>query len=180
MINLILIRKAQYSAILLACFLLFNISGIQTPTERQNQENHDPYEPIPASIRPKLFNRLREFVKLQAHQEWKKMYDLSIQSVRKPYPSRDEFVKERHEIVIDQRSWKLTKFTPQSAQLVNLYGDEKEWSIDGCARYLQKNKPIYLESATIATFHNGLWYFSDLATKVEVVGGPVIPCRTTD
>jgi hypothetical protein len=165
------------SLLFVVIFLSASATAVHPISQNAGQTNPGPFATIPEAYRPQLFERLQKFVKFQGNQQWDKVYDLSIESVQRPYPSRDEFVKRNQEVVLDPRLSKLIEFSPQSAHLVNVNGEDKEWSIEGCAKYTDYGRPVYFESGTDATLHNGAWYFSYLAATRRAVDGPKTPCK---
>lgn len=158
-------------ALCLAMLPLYN-SNAQGRSHRQGVR--DPLSPIPVHRRARLTERLNLLVKYQNAQQWEKVYDLLIVSI-KGQRSREDYANRRRELETITSISTLLAFVPTEAIPIDEWQDGGEWQLLGCAKYRRKGGIIQLKAAVGAELRQGEWFFTevDVATQID---GPEKPC----
>jgi hypothetical protein len=134
----------------------------------------DPLSPIPVHQRTRLIERLNLLVEYQNAQQWEKVYDLLIESI-KGRRSKKDYANSRREVETIAPISTLIAFVPTEAIPIDQWQDGGEWQLLGCAKYHRKGGIILLKSAVGAELLQGEWFFTEVGVATQI-DGPEEPC----
>jgi hypothetical protein len=165
------------TSLILALLAVVLIAQFGLQAKVQHEKSNQPFVNIPTEFHPQLRKRLKLFITFQSKRQWGKMYDLSIERLERRDLTKGEFITSHLEVETGPSVSTLIGFVPESAVHTNEYGNVKEWTIDGCAKYLRNGKVVYLKAGLVAALNNSQWYFSYLSTTTDAVDGPERSCK---
>jgi hypothetical protein len=124
------------------------------------QRDENVFKSVPLESRPRLVERLREYVTYERTRRYEKVYDLLYERNEKN-AGKDVYSKSRVEA--EARWGVIQEFTPTSILNITLNeGDAPTFSVTGQAKVLLKGRTVKKEMRLSARLQDGEWYFSEL------------------
>jgi len=125
---------------------------------------HDPtqrvFDVIPLESRPRLVERLNEYLTYERGREYEKLYEL-IYDPRDKRDSEESYTKARREV--EDRRGTIQQFTPKNVMNITLSDDVTTFMILGMAKVLRKGKTSHKEMVINARLQSRDWYFTQLS-----------------
>ena len=142
---------------LISCVLL--LLAVATVHAQERTENV--FDSVPLELRPRLVERLKEFVTYERTRQYEKLYELLYERDDKN-AGKEFYSKSRVEA--EGRRGIVQEFTPKFILDITLAeGDAPTLSIKGQAKVFLKGRTVKGEMSIDARFHDGEWYFSELS-----------------
>ena len=139
-----------------SCVLL--LLAVATVHSQQRTENV--FETVPLDSRPRLVDRLSEYVTYETTRQYEKLYELLYERNDKN-AGKEVYSKSRVEA--EGRRGVVQEFTPTSIIGMTLNpGDPPTFSLTGQAKVLLKGRTVKKEMTISARLQDGEWYFSEL------------------
>lgn len=155
------------------CFRLRHVSGLflvviaaGALTVHAQERAEKVFEKVPLELRPRLVERLREYVTYEKTRQYERLYELLYERGYQPEradqnPGKEVYAKARQET--EGRRGVVQEFTPTSIINVTLNeGDAPTLVLTGRAKVLLKARTVKGEMSIHARFQDGEWYFSEL------------------
>jgi hypothetical protein len=141
---------------LIGCvLLLLAVAAVHAQERAQNV-----LETVPLESRPRLVERLSEFVTYERTRQYEKLYELLYERNDKN-AGKEVYSKTRVET--EGRRGVVQEFTPTSITGITLNaGDPPTFSLTGYAKVLLKGRTVKKEMTISARLQDGEWYFSEL------------------
>ena len=146
-------------------FKLRRLSGcvlllLAVATVHAQQRTENVFETVPLASRPRLVERLREYVTYERTQQYEKLYELLYDRNDKN-AGKEVYLKSRVET--EGRRGVIQEFTPTSILGITLNeGDAPTFNLTGQAKVLLKGRTVKKEMSINARLQDGEWYFSEL------------------
>ena len=116
---------------------------------------------VPLESRPRLVERLKEFVTYERTRQYEELYELLYERDDKN-AGKEVYSKSRVEA--EDRRGVIQDFTPVSILNITLNdGDAPTFSLTGLAKVLFKGRSVRKEMTVYARLQDGEWYFSELS-----------------
>ena len=139
-----------------SCVLL--LLAVATVHAQERTENV--FEKVPLESRPRLVERLREYVTYERTRQYEKLYELLYDRNDKN-AGKEAYSKSRAEA--EGRRGVIQEFTPTFILGITLNdGDAPAFSLTGQATVSLKGRTIKKEMSIEARLQDGEWYFSEL------------------
>ena len=139
-----------------SCVLV--LLAVATVHAQQRVENV--FKTVPLESRPRLVERLREYVTYERTRQYEKLYDLLYERNDKN-AGKEVYSKSRLEA--EARWGIIQEFTPTFIVNITLNeGDAPTFSVTGQAKVLLKGRTVKKEMTLNARLQDGEWYFSEL------------------
>jgi hypothetical protein len=139
-----------------SCALL--LLAVVTVHAQERTENV--FAKVPLESRPRLVERLREFVTYERTRQYEKLYELLYERNDKN-AGKEVYSKSRAEA--EGRRGIIQEFTPTFILEITLNsGDAPTFSLTGEARVFLKRRTVKKEMTIYAKLQDGEWYFSEL------------------
>lgn len=156
----------------LCCLLL--TSSLCLPFHGQ-VKRQGPFAEVPAPLRARLVQRLKNLIEYQRGKQWGKLYILlSVTSIQGE--SKEDFIKRNHhwytEVVPDDL---ILDFHPRNTIAHESSANAGWWVIYGCAKLREKGRIVELKASVEAHRERGDWYFSQVGIITPIDGKPT-PC----
>lgn len=164
----------KFSVVL--CLVTLVLCNSKSLGQSRNQDVSDPLLPIPAHQRTRLIERLNLLIKYQRGQQWEKIYDLLMASI-KGGRTREDYASRHREIETSLPFSTLLAFAPTEAITVDESPEGGAWFILGCAQYHRKGKKVQIKSGVTADLQNNEWFFSEIGAATQIDGAEE-PCST--
>lgn len=141
----------------ISCVLLL----LAAATVHAQERTENVFASVPLELRPRLVERLKEFVTYERTRQYEKLYELLYERDDKN-AGKEVYSKSRVEA--EARRGVVQEFTPKFILDITLAdGDAPILSIKGQAKVLLKGRTVKGEMSIDARFHDGEWYFSELS-----------------
>ena len=135
--------------------LLFAVVTVFAQERRENV-----FEKVQLELRPRLIERLKEYVTYERTRQYEKLYQLLYDPNDK---NGDKEVYSKSRMEAEGRRGVIQEFTPTSILDSTLQeGDVPIISLMGRAKVFLKGRTVKKEMTIEARFHDGEWYFSEL------------------
>ena len=135
--------------------LLFAVVTVFAQERRENV-----FEKVQLELRPRLIERLKEYVTYERTRQYEKLYQLLYDPNDK---NGDKEVYSKSRMEAEGRRGVIQEFTPTSILDSTLQeGDVPIISLMGRAKVFLKGRTVKKEMTIEARFHEGEWYFSEL------------------
>jgi hypothetical protein len=156
----------------LCCLLLAGSLGLPFHSQTKTQE---PFARVPAPLRERLIQRLKNLIEYQREKQWGKLYTLlSIASIQGE--SKEDFIKRNQhwytEVVPDDL---ILDFHPRDTVAHESSANAGWWTVYGCAKLRKKGHTVELQATVDAYRERGDWYFSQVGVITPIDGNPE-PC----
>jgi hypothetical protein len=139
-----------------SCVLL--LLAVATVHAQERTENV--FEKVPLEFRPRLIERLKEYVNYERTRQYEKLYEL-LYDRHDQNAGKEVYSKSRVEA--EGRRGVVQEFTPTSILEITLTdGDAPTLSLTGQAKVFLKGRTVKKEMSIEARLHDGEWYFSEL------------------
>jgi hypothetical protein len=152
------------------------VCNTTTQGQFRKQGTNDSLSSVPVLQHPKLIERLNLLIEYQNTEQWEKVYDLLIRSMRGGR-SRADYASSRREMESITPRSTLLAFVPTEAIPIDAWSGGGEWQLMGCAQYRRKEGIIQLKSAVGAELRQGEWFFTEVGVATQL-NGPEEPCST--
>ena len=138
------------------CLLL--LLAVATVHAQERTENV--FEKVPLELRPRLIERLEEYVTYERTRQYVKLYEL-LYDRNDTNAGKEVYSKSRAEA--EARRGVIQEFTPTFILDITLNdGDAPTLSLTGQAKVFLKGHTVKKEMSLEARLHDGEWYFSEL------------------
>ena len=135
--------------------LLLAVATVHAQERTQNI-----FETIPLESRPRLVERLSEYVTYERTRQYEKLYELLYERNDKN-AGKEAYSKSRVEA--EGRRGVIQEFTPTVIIGITLNaGDPPTFSLTGQAKVFLKGRTVKKEMTINARLQDGEWYFSEL------------------
>lgn len=135
--------------------LLLAVAAVHAQERTENV-----FETIPLDSRPRLVERLSEYVTYERTRQYEKLYELLYERNDKN-AGKEAYSKSRVEA--EGRSGVIQEFTPTFIIGTTLNaGDSPTFSLTGQAKVILKGRTVKKEMSISARLQDGEWYFSEL------------------
>ena len=142
---------------LISCVLL--LLAVATVHAQERTENV--FEKVPLELRPRLIERLKEYVTYERTRQYEKLYELLYDRNDKN-GGKEVYSKSRTEA--EGRRGVIQEFTPTFIVGITLNdGDTPTFSVTGQAKAFLKGRTVKGEMSINARLRDGEWYFSELS-----------------
>ena len=140
----------------IGCALLL----LAAATVHAQERTRNVFETIPLDSRPRLLERLSEYVTYERTRQYEKLYELLYGRNDK---NADKEVYSKSRVETEGRRGVVQEFTPAFVVGVTLNdGDAPTFNLTGQAKVLLKGRTIKKEMSIRARLQDGEWYFSEL------------------
>jgi len=141
---------------LIGCVLLL----LAFATVNAQQRTQNIFETVPLDSRPRLVERLSEYVTYERTRQYEKLYELLYERNDKN-AGKEVYSKSRVEA--EGRRGVVQEFTPTSIIGTTINeGDPPTFSLRGEAKVFLKGRTVKKEMSISARLQDGEWYFSEL------------------
>ena len=142
---------------LISCVLL--LLAVATAHAQERTENV--FEKVPLELRPRLIERLKEYVTYERTRQYEKLYELLYDRDDK---NAGKEAYSRSRVEGEGRRGVVQEFTPTFILDITLNeGDAPTLTLKGQAKVFLKGRTVKGEMSINARFHDGEWYFSELS-----------------
>jgi hypothetical protein len=139
-----------------SCVLLL----LAVATVRAQERSENVFETVPLEARPRLVERLREYVTYERTRQYEKVYELLYERDDK---NAGKEVYSKLRVQTEGRRGVIQEFAPTSILGITLNaGDAPTFSLTGQAKVLLKGRTVKKEMSISARLQDGEWYFSEL------------------
>lgn len=139
-----------------SCLLLL----LAVATVHAQERTQNVFETVPLDSRPRLVERLGEYVTYERTRQYEKLYELLYERNDKN-AGKEVYSKSRVEA--EGRRGVIQEFTPTSILGITLNaGDAPTFSLTGQGKVLLKGRTVKKEMTISARLQDGEWYFSEL------------------
>lgn len=130
-------------------------------TIHAQERTENVFDSVQLELRPRLVERLKEFVTYERTRQYEKLYELLYERDDKN-AGKEVYSKSRVEA--EGRRGVVQEFTPKFILDITLAdGDAPILSLKGQAKVFLKGRTVKKEMSIDARFHDGEWYFSELS-----------------
>ena len=148
-----LCRLSSCAVLLLAVAFAFNFQAQQRPD--------NVFEKVPLDLRPRLVERLKEYVTYERTRQYEKLYELLYERNDKN-AGKEVYSKLRAEA--EGRKGVVQEFTPTFISNITINdADAPTFSVTGQAKVFLKGRTVKKEMTIYARLQDGEWYFSQLS-----------------
>lgn len=141
---------------LIGCVMLL----LAVATVHAQERTKNAFEKVPLELRPRLIERLKEYVTYERTRQYDKLYELLYDRNDKN-AGMEVYSKSRAEV--EGRRGIVQEFMPAFIIDTTLRdGDAPTLSLTGQAKVFLKGRTVKKEMSITARFQNGEWYFSEL------------------
>jgi len=141
---------------LIGCGLLL----LAVVTVHAQERAQNVFETVPLESRPRLVERLGEFVTYERTRQYEKLHELLYERDDK---NAGKQVYSKSRVEAEGRKGVVQEFTPTSIIGITLNaGDPPTFSVTGQAKVVLKGRTVKKEMSISARLQDGEWYFSEL------------------
>ena len=144
----------------LRCFSSCVLLLLAVATVPAQERTEKVFEKVPLELRPRLIERLKDYVTYERTRQYGKLYELLYDCNDKD-ASKEVYLKSRAEA--EGRRGVIQEFTPTVILEITLNeGDAPTLVLTGQSKVLLKGQTVKGEMSIKARLQGGEWYFSEL------------------
>ena len=144
----------------LRCFGSCVLLLLAVATVHAQERTEKVFEKVPLELRPRLIERLKDYVTYERTRQYGKLYEL-LYDCNDKNAGKEVYSKSRAEA--EGRRGVIQEFTPTFILEITLNeGDAPTLVLTGQAKVLLKGRTIKGEMSINARLQDGEWYFSEL------------------
>ena len=142
-------------------FLIFSVFAVFVPTAYGQGRSQNIFDVVPIESRPRLLERLKEYVGYERTREYERLYELLYD---RPDKNAGKEAYSTSRLGAEGRIGVVQEFEPSFITNITLNdGDRPTFSLTGRAKVLRRGRIVQKEMTINARLQDGEWYFSELS-----------------